>query len=59
MGTQSPLILVSIYLKFFLLWQLFLACDFKQKIKDFNLGENIFAVVFTEKCIVQQSSNPQ
>ena len=58
MGTQSPLILVSIYLKF-LLWQPFLACDFEQKIKDFNLGEYIFAVVFTEKCIVQQSSNPQ
>ena len=58
MGTQSPLILVSIYLKF-LLCQPFLACDFEQKIKDFNLGEYIFAVVFTEKCIVQQSSNPQ
>ena len=58
MGTQSPLILVSNYLKL-LLWQQFLACDFEQKIKDFNLGEYIFAVVFTDKCIVQQSSNPQ
>ena len=36
-----------------------LAVDFQQKIKDFNLGEYVFAVVFTDKCIQSQTKTMQ